>query len=157
MLYRTHLDSGIPSASTAKLAARDIRRCFDNFDEPSRYPKFSMALIPLFFCCRSLSFVTIVYFFIRMIWFRCLRFLVWLLFLNFIFSQKLLVVFSFNKHFLNIEFGWILFDFLFLLFCFGMAVLWLLNHFKFMHMANTLKLHFVWLSCICEVVRFTTD
>lgn len=40
----SYLDSGIPSASTARLAARDIRRCFDNFDEPSRYPKFSMAL-----------------------------------------------------------------------------------------------------------------
>lgn len=32
----SYLDKGIPSASTAKLAARDIRRCFDNLDVPSR-------------------------------------------------------------------------------------------------------------------------
>lgn len=38
----SYLDNGIPSASIAKLAARDNRRCFDNFEEPSRYPKFSI-------------------------------------------------------------------------------------------------------------------
>lgn len=36
------IDNGMPSDSTAMLAARDIRRCFDNFVEPSRYPKFSI-------------------------------------------------------------------------------------------------------------------
>lgn len=43
-----YLDNGSPSASTAMLAARDIRRCFDNFEEPSRYPIFSMVLISHF-------------------------------------------------------------------------------------------------------------
>lgn len=37
------IDNGMPSDSTAMLAARDIRRCFDNFVEPSRYPKFSIS------------------------------------------------------------------------------------------------------------------
>lgn len=42
----------MPSVSTAKLAARDIRRCFDNFVVPSRYPKFSMIFqyIDFYFC-----------------------------------------------------------------------------------------------------------
>lgn len=38
------IDNGMPSDSTAMLAARDIRRCFDSFVEPSRYPRFSIFL-----------------------------------------------------------------------------------------------------------------
>lgn len=33
----------MPSVSMAMLAALDIRRCFDNFVEPSRYPRFSIS------------------------------------------------------------------------------------------------------------------
>lgn len=39
------IDNGMPSDSTAMLAARDIRRCFDSFVEPSRYPMFSILVL----------------------------------------------------------------------------------------------------------------
>lgn len=140
-LCRTYLDSGIPSpASTAKLAARDIRRCFDNFDEPSRYPIFSMALellcfLSLFGCgFRSHSKFTIW----SICWFNSDMFGV--CFFNFLFvlihnntcSQFYLLI----MHFLQLVIYFILFYFLVNYISSVPLLSFLLkSSFKFVHMA----------------------